>query len=304
MRIVVTGKNGQVVKSLIERAPAHGGVAAVALGRPELDLLDPVSIAQAIAAARPDVVVSAAAYTAVDRAEDEPGVAFAVNRDGAGHVAMAAARFGAPVIHLSTDYVFDGTGEGPYAEDAAMHPIGVYGASKLAGERAVAAANERHLILRTGWVYSPFGSNFVRSILRLAEERDEIAVVADQWGNPTSALDLADAIFSAAARLLSESDRIAAGIYHVAGAGSTNRSGLARHILDVSRARGGPHAEVREVATADFPTADRRPANARLATEKFLAMFGWHAPHWRQSVGDVVARLVGEAPRREERARP
>lgn len=154
----------------------------MALGRPELDLADPGSILPALAAATPDLVVSAAAYTAVDQAEDEPELAFAINATGAGAVAAAAERLGVPVIHLSTDYVFDGRLDRPYLEDDATAPQSVYGASKLAGEEAIARAHPRHLILRTAWVHSPFGKNFVRTMLRLAAERDEIRVVSDQWG--------------------------------------------------------------------------------------------------------------------------
>ncbi|WP_292090156.1 NAD(P)-dependent oxidoreductase, partial [Mesorhizobium sp.] len=159
------------------------------VGRPALDLARPETVFAALAEARPDIVVSAAAYTNVDQAEDEKELAFAVNATGAGKVAEAAAGLGVPVIHLSTDYVFDGAKDSAYVETDATAPLGVYGASKLAGEKAVAAANPRHLILRTAWVYSPFGRNFVKTMLRLASDRDEISVVADQWGNPTSALD-------------------------------------------------------------------------------------------------------------------
>ena len=293
MRIVVTGKTGQVSRSLIERASASGSVDVVALGRPELDLLDATSTAKSIAAARPDVVVSAAAYTAVDRAEDESELAHAVNAVGAGRVAEAAAEAGAPVIHLSTDYVFGGTGEEPHGEDDDAGPLGVYGQSKLAGERAAMAANPRHVILRTAWLYSPFGSNFVRPVRRLATRRDEIPVVADQWGNPTSALDVADGILRIARMLNDQPAAFPAGIYHLAGAGATNWSGLARHVFAVSRARGGPHATVRDVATSDYPTRARRPANSRLATAKFAATCGWIPPDWQQSAEEVVARLVG-----------
>ncbi|MEX2319509.1 MAG: dTDP-4-dehydrorhamnose reductase [Bauldia sp.] len=293
MKIVVTGKTGQVARSLIERASASGSVEVVALGRPELDLLDATSIAKGIAAARPDIVVSAAAYTAVDRAEDEPDLAHAVNAVGAGRVAEAAAEAGAPVIHLSTDYVFDGTGEEPHGEDDAPGPLGVYGQSKLAGERAVMAANPRHVILRTAWLYSPFGSNFVRTMLRLASYRDEIPVVADQWGNPTSALDVADGVLRIATILQGKGTAFPSGIYHLAGAGATNWSGLARHVFAVSRALGGPHATVRDIASADYPTKARRPANSRLAMARFAATCGWVPPDWRQSTEEVVARLVG-----------
>jgi dTDP-4-dehydrorhamnose reductase len=293
MRIVVTGKTGQVARSLIERASASGSVEVVALGRPELDLLDANSIAKSIAAARPDIVVSAAAYTAVDRAEDEPELAHAVNAVGAKRVAEAAAEADAPVIHLSTDYVFGGTGEEPHGEDDATGPLGVYGQSKLAGERAVMAANPHHVILRTAWLYSPFGSNFVRTVLELASERGEIPVIADQWGNPTSALHVADGILRIARMLDGQPAAFPAGIYHLAGGGATNWSGLARQVFAVSRARGGPHAVVKDIASADYPTKARRPANSRLAMARFAATCGWVPPDWRQSTEEVVARIVG-----------
>ena len=264
----------------------------VAIGRPELDLARPETVIDAIAAAKPDIVVSAAAYTAVDQAEDEPDLAFAVNATGAGKVAQAAARLGVPIIHLSTDYVFDGSAPGAYVETDATAPLGVYGASKLAGEQAVAAAGPRHLILRTAWVYSPFGKNFVKTMLRLAADRDEISVVADQWGNPTSALDIADAVLRAAALLHSDKSFGAFGVYHLTGAGDTNWSGFARHILDTSRASGGPWADVRDIATKDYPTKARRPANSRLSSAKFAAAFGWSAPQWRKSTERVVGRIL------------
>ncbi|TPJ77783.1 dTDP-4-dehydrorhamnose reductase [Mesorhizobium sp. B2-6-2] len=291
MRLAVTGREGQVAASLVEAARGRDDVEVVAVGRPALDLARPDTVLAALEAARPDIVVSAAAYTAVDQAEDDNDLAFAVNATGAGKVAQAAARLGVPVIHLSTDYVFDGAKHGAYVETDPTAPLGVYGASKLAGEEAVAAANPRHLILRTAWVYSPFGRNFVRTMLRLAADRDEISVVADQWGNPTSALDIADAILHAAPKLVGDSNFAAFGIYHLAGAGDTNWSGFARHILDTSRAFGGPHASVREIATADYPTKARRPQNSRLSSAKFEAAFGWQAPGWRVSAERVVRRL-------------
>ncbi|WP_434721746.1 dTDP-4-dehydrorhamnose reductase [Mesorhizobium sp. RIZ17] len=291
MRLAVTGREGQVAASLVETARGSNGLEVVAVGRPELDLARPDTVFAALEAARPDIVVSAAAYTAVDQAEDEKELAFAVNATGAGKVAEAAARLGVPVIHLSTDYVFDGTKDGAYVETDPTAPLGVYGASKLAGEEAVAAANPRHLILRTAWVYSPFGNNFVKTMLRLAASRDEISVVADQWGNPTSALDIAEAILHAAARLQADRNFAAFGVYHLAGGGETNWSGFARHILDTSRAFGGPHASVRDIATADYPTKARRPQNSRLSSAKFEGVFGWKAPGWRVSVESVVRRL-------------
>ncbi|MBZ9755790.1 dTDP-4-dehydrorhamnose reductase [Mesorhizobium sp. ESP6-5] len=292
MRLLVTGRDGQVAASLLAAGQARAGVEVVAIGRPELDLARPDTIIDAIAGAKPDIVVSAAAYTAVDQAEDEPDLAFAVNATGAGKVAEAAARLGVPVIHLSTDYVFDGTKADAYVETDPTAPLGVYGASKLAGEQAVASANPRHLILRTAWVYSPFGKNFAKTMLRLAADRDEISVVSDQWGNPTSALDIADAILHTAALLHGDKDFAAFGTYHLAGTGETNWSGFARHILDTSRGFGGPWARVRDITTMDYPTKARRPVNSRLSSAKFASAFAWTAPDWRKSTEKAAARLV------------
>ena len=292
MRLVVTGRDGQVATSLLAAGQGRDGIEVIAVGRPALDLAQPDTVFDAIAAARPDIVVSAAAYTAVDQAEDQPELAFAVNAVGAGKVAEAAARLGVPVIHLSTDYVFDGSKDGAYVETDATAPLGVYGASKLAGEQAVAALNPRHLILRTAWVYSPFGKNFVKTMLRLAGDRDEIAVVADQWGNPTSALDIADAILHAAAMLRDDKAFDGYGIYHLAGTGETNWSGFARHLLETSRTRGGAHARIRDIATSNYPTKAKRPANSRLSSVKFAAAFGWEAPEWQLSAQVVILSLV------------
>lgn len=289
MKILVTGKSGQVVTSLLELAGAVPDVELVAAGRPELDLEDRASVMECIAAARPDIVVSAAAYTAVDRAEEEPDRAYAVNVVGAAAVAEAAERVGAACIHLSTDYVFSGAGTRPYREDCATGPQTVYGQTKLEGERAVALTGAKHVILRTSWVYSPFGVNFVKTMLSLAEDRDTVAVVADQWGKPTSALDIADAILWIAPRL--RDGRF--GLYHLAGAGETNWAGLARHVFQASRESGGPFAEVKDVSSAEYPARARRPHNSRLSSEKFERTFLWRAPDWRSSVEQVVARLAG-----------
>ncbi|MFA6031714.1 MAG: dTDP-4-dehydrorhamnose reductase [Myxococcota bacterium] len=292
MRLVVTGRDGQVARGLMEAALTCDGIEVIALGRPDLDLARPDTVIEAIAAASPDIVVSAAAYTAVDQAEDEPELAFAVNAVGAGKVSEAAARLGVPVIHLSTDYVFDGTKHSAYVEIDAPAPLGVYGASKLAGERAVAAVNPRHLILRTAWVYSPFGRNFVKTVLRLAANQDEIRIVSDQWGNPTSALDIANAVLHAAVMLNRDKSFDASGIYHLAGTGETNWSGFARHVLQTSEGLDGPTARVVDIATADYRTRARRPANSRLSSARFASAFGWSAPDWRQSTEEVVRRIL------------
>lgn len=292
MRIAVTGRNGQVVRSLLERARELPDLTVIPLGRPELDLARPEGIGAAIAAARPDIVVSAAAYTAVDQAEDEPELARAVNETGAGAVAAAAAASGAPVIHLSTDYVFAGDADRPYVETDPTVPQSVYGRTKLAGEGAVAATNPRHVILRTAWVYSPFGKNFVKTMLRLAAERDVVRVVADQFGNPTSALDVADGILAIAPQLAGGASAPMFGVFHLAGTGTTNWAGFAMHIFDASRAVGGPSATVEEIATSDFTTKARRPANSRLSTNRLHDVFNWRPPDWRVSCRTVVRTLV------------
>jgi dTDP-4-dehydrorhamnose reductase len=296
MKVLVTGTNGQVARSLAERAAAHEGVSVACLGRPGLDLMDSSSVDRAIGAANADIVVSAAAYTAVDKAEEEPGIAHAVNALGAEAVARAAAMDGIPVIHVSTDYVFSGDSEIPYAEDDTPDPRSVYGKTKLEGEHRVAAANPRHLILRTAWVYSPFGKNFVKTMLRLAAERDEIAVVADQWGNPTSALDIADAILLLAKRVPDLAGPVPWGTYHLAGTGATSWAGCAGEVMQASAALGGPSARIRPIPAAEFPTRARRPANSRLSTQKLADALGWRAPHWRESVRKTVVRLSCQTP--------
>jgi dTDP-4-dehydrorhamnose reductase len=298
VKILVTGREGQVALSLAERAAAHPDAEVLLAGRPSLDLMKPETVRETILAARPDVVVSAAAYTAVDRAEDEPDAAFAINAAGAGAVAQAAAEAGAAVVHLSTDYVFAGDltgqgGAGEYAETDATGPRSVYGLSKLEGEKAVAAANSRHVILRTAWVYSPFGQNFVKTMLRLAAERDVVRVVADQWGNPTAAGDVAEGVLRVAAALVAGERVECRGLFHLTGQGSTSWAGFAREIFVESASLGGPSARVEEIATQDFPTRARRPANSRLSNEKFAAAFGWRPPPWQDSCRAVVARIVG-----------
>lgn len=289
MRLLVTGRNGQVATSLAERAAAHPGIEVLALGRPELDLENPATVEAAIAAARPDLVVNAAAYTAVDKAESDSGRAFAANRDGAAAAARAAARLGVPVIHLSTDYVYPGDKPSPYVESDATGPSSVYGQSKLEGEQAVMAAHPQALIFRTSWVYSPFGANFVKTMLRIGKDRDVVKVVADQQGNPTSAIDIADAILRLAPGLGSTP---AGGIYHLCGSGSTTWCGLAQAIFAESGKLGGPAPRVEAITTAEYPTPARRPANSRMDTAAFTARFGFALRPWPDAVAETVARLL------------
>jgi len=292
MRIAVTGKAGQVVSSLVERA--RGKHEVIALGRPELDLNNLASIASAIVRTSPDFLVSAAAYTGVDQAEHHQEQAFAVNGAGAGEVARIAQWLRVPLIHLSSDYVFDGAKDLPYVEHDSVAPLGTYGLSKLTGECAVRAAYPGAVIVRTAWVYSPFGINFVRTMLHLATMHDEVAVVADQIGNPTSALDIADAIVVMATAMAETPGGYMPGIFHMAGNGDASWADLAEAVFAASAAAGGPSARVRPIATADYPTLAARPPNSRLNCDLLAGAYGVRLPDWRSSVAHVVTRLVKE----------
>ncbi|MDB5551447.1 MAG: rfbD [Rhizobium sp.] len=291
MRIAVTGKQGQVAQSLAEIGTDQG-VEIILVGRPELDLLDASTVYDAIARVKPDIIVSAAAYTAVDKAESEREAAFAVNATGAEAVAQAAAKLDTPVIHLSTDYVFDGSLDRPYREDDMVGPASVYGASKLEGERLVAAATPDHVIFRTAWVYSPFGNNFVKTMLRLGETRAELNVVADQVGCPTSALDIARAVITAAGRLATDPSLSLRGIFHLTGSGQASWADFAEHIFISAEAGGRAPVKVNRITTADYPTPARRPANSRLSGDKLQQHHGIRLPDWRESADRVVGRLL------------
>ena len=290
MRIVVTGCKGQVVTSLIERAAGRAEV--IALGRPDLDLKDQTSVSRALEGAKGDVIVNAAAYTAVDKAEQEPDEAMRVNADGAGFVAAAAAALNVPLIHLSTDYVFDGALPRPYVETDATGPTGAYGRSKLEGEARVQSVQPNSVILRTAWVYSPFGANFVRTMLRLGETRDEVGVVADQLGNPTSAIDIADAVLTIAARLRSDTAPDLRGVFHMTGAGEASWADFAEAIFAAAERCGRKPVRVKRITTADYPTPAKRPANSRLDCGKLARLYGVALPYWRPSLDACVARLL------------
>jgi dTDP-4-dehydrorhamnose reductase len=292
VRIAITGRNGQVAQSLLEAAAASG-IDICTIARPEVDLLHPAQAKTALLSLRPEAVVGAAAYTAVDLAETEAALAYSINVEGAQAVAYAAAELGIPVVHLSTDYVFDGNLQRPYLEDDAPSPQSVYGASKLDGERAVAAANANHAILRTAWVYSPFGRNFAQTMLTMACNRDEISVVGDQLGSPTSALDIAEGIMAVVRNLI---DRPSApelrGVFHMTGGGETNWAEFAEAIFAASAAVGGPCARVRKIQTSEFSTPARRPANSRLDNARLANIHGVRLPHWRQSLKSCIERIV------------
>ena len=292
MRIAVTGTTGQVVRSLVESGPASG-VDIVAVGRPVLDLADPRTVAPAIAAARPDVLVSAAANTDGDRAETEPDVVHAVNADGAAALAICARSLGIPIIHLSTDYVFDGAKPTPYQETDPVAPLNAHGRTKVAGELAVAAAQPAHVILRISWIYSPFSQNFVKTMLRLAGTRDEIRVVADQIGNPTAAADVATGILTIARNLVERPDRTERyGLFHMAGATSATWAEFAEAIFSLSAEHGGPTARVVPITSAEYPLRFPRPANSRLDCSKIAAVHGVVLPPWRASLPACLDRLL------------
>ncbi len=274
MRILLTGANGQVGWELRQTLALVGEV--VAVNRAQLDLEDAARIAAVVREAKPDAIVNAAAYTAVDKAESERDAAFAANAVAPGTLAEEAKKSGALLVHYSTDYVFDGTKAAPYAEDDAPRPINVYGESKLAGERAIAASGCRYLILRTSWVYGPRGSNFMLTMLRLAKERPELRVVDDQTGAPTSSL----AIARATAQLL---PRGAEGLLHMTASGATTWCGFARAILK----QAGIGTPVLPISTADYPTPARRPRNSRLDCARLREDAGVALASWEEQLAEV-----------------
>lgn len=291
MRVLVTGKAVQLAISLAERAAGRTNIELITLGRPELDLEQPETIGQNIQACRPDIVVNAAAFTSVDMAESQPERAFAVNRNGAGAVARAAQHAGVPFVHISTDYVFSGEKLQPYIEADETGPLNVYGLSKLQGEQSVLAAHPDALILRTSWVFSPFRSNFLKTMLKLGSERSVLRVVNDQLGSPTSSLDLADAILDIAP-LLSNAP---GGVYHLSGQGSTSWHGFASYIFAESRKYGGPSPVVEAIDSSEYPTPALRPKDARLDCSAFAKRFGIKLRPWEDATAEIVARRVRES---------
>jgi dTDP-4-dehydrorhamnose reductase len=287
MRILVTGREGQVAQSLAALDAADHEIMCV--GRPELDLTDAPRVEQFAVDQAPDVIINAAAYTAVDKAESEPELAMSINSDGASAMARAAARLNIPIIQISTDYVFSGEKKDAYVETDTTGPLGVYGTSKLAGEQAVAALAPYYAIVRTSWVYSPFGNNFVKTMLRLGAERSEIRVVADQVGSPTSAQDLAEAILKIAFVLKKEPQL--SGIYHVSGAGSTSWAGFADEIFSVQADSGKRIPIIRPITTKEYPTAATRPLNSRLNCQKLDDTFSLRLPPWQKSLRHCMAQL-------------
>jgi len=288
--ILMFGATGQVACALRDLAPRHG-LELTALSRTDADLTRPDEIEAAIAAVRPGtVVINAAAYTAVDLAETEVELATAINTTAPGVMAAACRKGSCDFIHLSTDYVFDGLSARPYLETDATNPQGVYGQSKLAGEEAVLRAHPQSVVIRTAWVYSPHGKNFVKTMLRLGAERDELGVVDDQLGGPTSAADIADGILAVYTRLAT--DRGVPGIFHLTGSGQASWADFADAIFENQAPRWGRRPVVKRINTVDFPTPAKRPANSRLDCDHLEAIYGFRAPPWRESLARVLTQLA------------
>lgn len=290
--VLVAGRSGQVARALAELETPD--LAFVCVGRPDLDLARLGEIQARIDALvgrlRPLALVNAAAYTAVDRAEAEPDVAWALNRDAAGELARAAARHGLPLLHLSTDYVFSGAKDGAYVETDPTGPLSIYGRTKLGGDAAVAAAGGPSAILRTGWLFGPVGSNFLTTMLQLAAERETVRVVADRWGTPTFAPDLAEAI-AVVLRVLIETPQ-ACGVYHVVAGGETSWAGFAEEIFRQSARLGGPSARVERITSSDYPTPAPRPVNSRLSPALFESRFRHALAPWQDGVARCLRRLL------------
>lgn len=295
MNILLCGAGGQVGTEL-RRLIWPEGWSIVATDRPDLDIGDRAAIDAAFARLRPGIVLNAAAYTAVDRAESEPEAAWAGNCQGPANLATACRAAGIPLVHISTDYVFDGNKPGPYVEDDPVNSLGVYGRSKEAGEEAVRNELPEHVILRTAWLYSAHGHNFVKTMLRLAETHRSLRVVADQRGSPTSAADIAAAIAAIAVRIAAGSGRW--GTYHFAGAGAVSWHGFAETIFATAAPWRGPPPEVTAITTADYPTPARRPANSVLDCHRIGADYGIAPRPWQDALADVVRELYEGLPPR------
>jgi dTDP-4-dehydrorhamnose reductase len=290
-RILVIGRAGQLATALTEASwPAD--IAVAARGRDRIDLAQPAATREAVVAEKPDLVINAAAYTAVDKAESEPELAFTVNRDGPAALAEACQAIGAPLMHVSTDYVFDGSKRGAYVEEDPVNPASVYGASKEAGESAIRARLPAHVIIRSSWIYAPMGQNFVRTMLRLGRERPELRVVDDQIGSPTAAEELARAVQGAAGALLAGGSDY--GTFHFAGSGSTSWFGLAQAIFELAE---GPRPRLIPIPTSGYPTPARRPANSVLDSSRFARLYGVTARPWRDSLARCLKEIAARGTR-------
>lgn len=289
-KIMITGAYGQVGFCLTQQAQANGWD-VLAIDRDKLDITDPQAVNVLVKEFQPNIIVNAAAHTAVDKAETEIDASYSINRDGPKYLADAAAAVGAVILHISTDYVFAGDKDGIYTESDPVAPQGVYGASKLAGEQAVTAANDKHIILRTAWVFGEHGNNFVKTMLRLGIQRDELGIVADQFGGPTYAGDIAAALLTIAEKAVSASSTVNWGIYHFAGEPHVTWHQFAQAIFDKAVEQQllekAPHLNA--LTTADYPTPAKRPVNSRLDCHKIFTEFGIQPSDWHKALENITA---------------
>lgn len=294
--IFVAGKNGLLALSLAELASDFNATVCC-YEPPELDLTNSEATYKMVMAAQPDIIINAAAYTAVDAAEENETLAYAINFKGAEALAKAAADLDVPFLHVSTDYVYSGDKDGAYIETDPTGPTGVYGASKLAGDHAVLNAHNKACVFRTAWVYSPYGKNFIKTMLWLAENKDEVGIVADQHGNPTSALDIARSLLNISAKIIKDGwHDDYKGIYHLTGSGDTSWHGFASYIFDEAHRQFGHKkpSKVNALTTEQYPTPASRPANSVLNCDKLKAVFGIRLPAWQDSTKDCINRLLEE----------
>ena len=291
MKVLVLGAGGQLGTELM-RAPWSAEMVVVGVAYPDFDLTRDGDVGRMMAEHAPDLLINATAHTAVDKAESEPELAFRLNRDGPAEMAAACAARGIPLIHVSTDYVFDGSKSTPYTEDDPVRPVSVYGASKAAGEAAVRTALSRHQIFRTSWVYAAHRAKFVKTMLSDGAEREEMRVVADQHGAPTSAADLAAAIVTVAGRIRTAPEAVAWGTYHLTGGGATTWHGFAERIFQRMEERAGKRPRLTAIETKDYPTPARRPANSRLECTCARERLGISCPPWEESLDRVLDELL------------
>ncbi|PTO78176.1 dTDP-4-dehydrorhamnose reductase [Vibrio splendidus] len=290
MRILITGCHGQVGSSLTEQLANHENTEVLALDREHLDITSQGAVNAAVAEFKPSIIINAAAHTAVDKAEEEVELSYAINCDGPKYLAQAAQSIGAAMLHISTDYVFEGNKVGEYVETDATNPQGVYGDSKLAGEIAVAQACDKHVILRTAWVFGENGNNFVKTMLRLSENRDVLSIVGDQFGGPTYAGDIANALIQIAKRI-NQGDAAEYGVYHYSGLPHVSWFDFADAIFDIAVEQGVLEKKPRltSITTDQYPTPAKRPSNSRLSTEKITLGLSVKASDWKAALNNIQA---------------
>lgn len=290
MRILITGCRGQIGSSLTEQLTKHEINEVLALDREHLDITNNDDVNAAVTKFEPSIIINAAAHTAVDKAENEVGLSYAINCDGPKYLAQAAQNVGAAILHISTDYVFQGNKEGEYLETDATNPQGVYGKSKLAGEIAVAEACEKHIVLRTAWVFGESGNNFVKTMLRLGEKKDALSIVGDQFGGPTYAGDIANALIQIAKRI-NQGDSVEYGVYHYSGLPHVSWFDFADVIFDVAVEQGvlTNKPKLKSITTDQYPTPANRPSNSRLSTEKIIKRLSVKVSDWKAALKNIQA---------------